>query len=220
MNVKSAKKTFIQFRDVSTVCLRPFIITLECLRSKLSYKCHIDQCKYWKIQNITKIMIIITIYRTQCNSFFFFFFLSKKPYKGIDCMTFTHQVRAFLFKTHLWCVCHAAMGCNECTHPSCQHSLNSMGIGQCVECDGGVLVLDPNSGPKWKMACNKCNVVVHFFEHAHRVQVRSIGLLVFEIKQSHIWFVRFCLTFTCRDRITSNSQRLLRRAVTPVTLLW
>uniref|UniRef100_A0AAQ4RS33 DNA topoisomerase n=1 Tax=Gasterosteus aculeatus aculeatus TaxID=481459 RepID=A0AAQ4RS33_GASAC len=63
------------------------------------------------------------------------------------------------------------MGCNECTHPSCQHSLNSLGIGQCVECDGGVLVLDPTSGPKWKMACNKCNVVVHFFEHAHRVQV-------------------------------------------------
>ncbi|MED6279057.1 DNA topoisomerase 3-beta-1 [Characodon lateralis] len=63
------------------------------------------------------------------------------------------------------------MGCNECTHPSCQHSLNSLGIGQCVECDGGVLVLDSTSGPKWRMACNKCNVVVHFFEHAHKVQV-------------------------------------------------
>lgn len=66
------------------------------------------------------------------------------------------------------------MGCNECTHPSCQHSLNSLGIGQCVECDSGVLVLDPTSGPKWRMACNKCNVVVHFFEHAHRVQVRKV----------------------------------------------
>uniref|UniRef100_A0A6Q2XS23 DNA topoisomerase n=1 Tax=Esox lucius TaxID=8010 RepID=A0A6Q2XS23_ESOLU len=63
------------------------------------------------------------------------------------------------------------MGCNECTHPSCQHSLNSLGIAQCVECEAGVLVLDPNSGPKWKMACNKCNVMVHFFEQAHRVQV-------------------------------------------------
>ncbi|XP_023129112.1 DNA topoisomerase 3-beta-1 isoform X1 [Amphiprion ocellaris] len=63
------------------------------------------------------------------------------------------------------------MGCNECTHPSCQHSLNSLGIGQCVECDSGVLVLDPTSGPKWRMACNKCNVVVHFFEHAHKVLV-------------------------------------------------
>ncbi|XP_054629271.1 DNA topoisomerase 3-beta-1 isoform X3 [Dunckerocampus dactyliophorus] len=63
------------------------------------------------------------------------------------------------------------VGCNECTHPSCQHSLNALGIGQCVECDSGVLVLDPTSGPKWKMSCNRCNVVVHFFEHAHRVQV-------------------------------------------------
>uniref|UniRef100_A0A8C2IAG2 DNA topoisomerase n=1 Tax=Cyprinus carpio TaxID=7962 RepID=A0A8C2IAG2_CYPCA len=63
------------------------------------------------------------------------------------------------------------MGCNECTHPSCQHSLNSLGIGQCVECETGVLVFDPTSGPKWRMACNKCNVVVHFFEQAHKVQV-------------------------------------------------
>uniref|UniRef100_A0A8B9JZH5 DNA topoisomerase n=1 Tax=Astyanax mexicanus TaxID=7994 RepID=A0A8B9JZH5_ASTMX len=63
------------------------------------------------------------------------------------------------------------MGCNECTHPTCPHSLNSLGIGQCVECETGVLVFDPNSGPKWRMACNKCNVVVHFFEHAYKVQV-------------------------------------------------
>ncbi|XP_061881674.1 DNA topoisomerase 3-beta-1 [Entelurus aequoreus] len=63
------------------------------------------------------------------------------------------------------------VGCNECTHPSCLHSLNALGIGQCVECDSGVLVLDPTSGPKWKMSCNRCNVVVNFFENAHRVQV-------------------------------------------------
>ncbi|XP_056602830.1 DNA topoisomerase 3-beta-1 isoform X2 [Triplophysa dalaica] len=63
------------------------------------------------------------------------------------------------------------MGCNECTHPSCQHSLNSLGIGQCVECETGVLVFDPTPGPKWRMSCNKCNVVVHFFENAHKVQV-------------------------------------------------
>ncbi|XP_051623947.1 DNA topoisomerase 3-beta-1 isoform X3 [Manacus candei] len=63
------------------------------------------------------------------------------------------------------------MGCNECTHPTCQHSLSMLGIGQCVECENGVLVLDSTSGPKWKMACNKCNVVVHFFENAHKVRV-------------------------------------------------
>lgn len=67
----------------------------------------------------------------------------------------------------------AGMGCNECTHPSCQHSLSMLGIGQCVECESGVLVLDPTSGPKWKMACNRCSVVVHFFENAHRVRVSA-----------------------------------------------
>ncbi|MGH0179868.1 UNVERIFIED_CONTAM: hypothetical protein FKN15_013983 [Acipenser sinensis] len=65
------------------------------------------------------------------------------------------------------------MGCSECTHPTCQHSLNSLGIGQCVECENGVLVFDSTSGPKWRMACNKCNVVVHFFENAHKVRVSS-----------------------------------------------
>nr|XP_034371798.1 DNA topoisomerase 3-beta-1 isoform X2 [Arvicanthis niloticus] len=65
------------------------------------------------------------------------------------------------------------MGCNECTHPTCQHSLSMLGIGQCVECESGVLVLDPTSGPKWKVACNTCNVVAHCFENAHRVRVSA-----------------------------------------------
>ncbi|ELW72593.1 DNA topoisomerase 3-beta-1 [Tupaia chinensis] len=65
------------------------------------------------------------------------------------------------------------MGCNECTHPSCQHSLSMLGIGQCVECESGVLVLDPTSGPKWKVACNKCNVVARCFDDAHRVRVSA-----------------------------------------------
>ena len=47
------------------------------------------------------------------------------------------------------------MGCNECTHPSCQHSLANTGVSECVECDNGILVLDTTSGPKWRMACNR-----------------------------------------------------------------
>lgn len=88
-------------------------------------------------------------------------------FKGVTFLLCLHNFFFFFFA-------YLGMGCNECTHPSCQHSLNSFGIGQCVECDSGVLVLDPTSGPKWRMACNKCNVVVHFFEHAHRVQVRKV----------------------------------------------
>lgn len=81
------------------------------------------------------------------------------------------------------------MGCNECTHPSCQHSLSALGIGQCVECESGVLVLDPTSGPKWRMACNRCNVLVHLFEHAHKVQVRTVFLnrVAHEHTGQHIW---------------------------------
>lgn len=46
-------------------------------------------------------------------------------------------------------------GCNNCTHPTCAHSLNSNGVSSCVECEGGVLVLDPASAPKWKLGCNR-----------------------------------------------------------------
>lgn len=62
---------------------------------------------------------------------------------------------------------HRGAGCNECLHPSCQFSLARTGIAVCIECDGGVLVLDQTSAPKWRMCCNKCNVVVEFQEDAH-----------------------------------------------------
>ncbi|XP_052797572.1 DNA topoisomerase 3-beta-1-like [Mya arenaria] len=63
------------------------------------------------------------------------------------------------------------MGCSECTHPTCAHSLAHTGVCECVECENGILVLDVTSGPKWRMACNKCNVVINFFENAHKVTV-------------------------------------------------
>lgn len=46
-------------------------------------------------------------------------------------------------------------GCNTCTHPTCTYSLNSNGVINCAECEYGVLVLDPSSGPKWKLGCNR-----------------------------------------------------------------
>ncbi|XP_061166711.1 DNA topoisomerase 3-beta-1-like [Saccostrea echinata] len=62
-------------------------------------------------------------------------------------------------------------GCNQCTHPTCQHALAQHGVCECVECETGILVLDPTSGPKWRMACNKCQVVINIFENAHKVSV-------------------------------------------------
>ena len=63
--------------------------------------------------------------------------------------------------------------CSSCTHPTCLHGVNSLGVSSCVECDIGVLVLDPASIPKWKLVCNKCDVIVRIFEDAARVSVLS-----------------------------------------------
>ena len=60
-------------------------------------------------------------------------------------------------------------GCNSCVHPTCGHSLENLGVCTCIECDDGMLVLDESSAPKWRMACNVCNVVVGLFEDAFKV---------------------------------------------------
>lgn len=61
------------------------------------------------------------------------------------------------------------MGCNSCKHPSCKNS--SVFLGMC-ECPGanvdtgkpcpGNLILDVNSKPNWKLACNCCNTLLRF----------------------------------------------------------
>ena len=63
--------------------------------------------------------------------------------------------------------------CAGCTHPTCVHGVNSMGVSNCPECEAGVLVLDPASIPKWKLVCNKCDVIVRLFEDAAKVSVNS-----------------------------------------------
>eukprot|EP00088_Acartia_fossae_P065027 TRINITY_DN80070_c0_g1_i1.p1 TRINITY_DN80070_c0_g1~~TRINITY_DN80070_c0_g1_i1.p1 ORF type:complete len:232 (+),score=38.94 TRINITY_DN80070_c0_g1_i1:43-738(+) len=63
--------------------------------------------------------------------------------------------------------------CSACTHPTCSHSVNRHGVSSCVECESGVLVLDPASIPKWKLVCNKCDVIVRIFEDAAKVSVNN-----------------------------------------------
>ena len=63
--------------------------------------------------------------------------------------------------------------CSSCIHPTCMHGVNSLGVSGCVECEAGVLVLDPASIPKWKLVCNKCDVIVRIFEDAAKVSVLS-----------------------------------------------
>ena len=51
------------------------------------------------------------------------------------------------------------MGCNRCTHASCPHALPQLSVCDCTECEGGALVLDPASGPCWRLACNDIQYV-------------------------------------------------------------
>lgn len=61
------------------------------------------------------------------------------------------------------------LGCNSCVHPTCPYGVEATGVCSCVEC-GGVLVLDP-SAPKWKLGCNRCDIIINIFEDASRVSV-------------------------------------------------
>ncbi|XP_076061845.1 DNA topoisomerase 3-beta isoform X2 [Oratosquilla oratoria] len=64
-------------------------------------------------------------------------------------------------------------GCNLCSHPTCQFGRDNVGVSLCMECPNGILVLDPSSGPKWKLACNRCDVIINVFEKASKVQILS-----------------------------------------------
>jgi hypothetical protein len=53
---------------------------------------------------------------------------------------------------------------------------STQGVVKCPQAcsDGwGVLVLDPQSAPKWRLCCNKCPVVVGVFDGAQKVRVSN-----------------------------------------------
>ncbi|GMN59693.1 hypothetical protein TIFTF001_028789 [Ficus carica] len=60
------------------------------------------------------------------------------------------------------------MPCFLCPHPTCPHSMITLGVCACPECSG-TLVLDPVSAPKWRLNCNTCNCLVFLPEGAHRI---------------------------------------------------
>ncbi|KAJ1359352.1 hypothetical protein KIN20_018051 [Parelaphostrongylus tenuis] len=62
-------------------------------------------------------------------------------------------------------------GCNHCPHPTCPYSYMTSGVCGCVQGCGGVMVLDPQSHPKWRLTCNKCPSVVSMFEGAVKFRV-------------------------------------------------
>ena len=64
----------------------------------------------------------------------------------------------------------AHMGCNSCLHPTCEHGLLRHAVCMCPgssDATGGVhracpgvLALDPNSHPNWKIGCNTCHTLL------------------------------------------------------------
>eukprot|EP00210_Caulerpa_lentillifera_P003718 g3551.t1 len=68
----------------------------------------------------------------------------------------------------------AGMPCTTCLHPSCPHSAITHGVSACVGCDEGTLVLDPVSGPKWRLDCNKCPFLIYLPENLYSVKVTKI----------------------------------------------
>eukprot|EP00249_Psilotum_nudum_P012211 c23652_g1_i1 orf=91-2673(+) len=80
----------------------------------------------------------------------------------------------------------SGMPCTLCPHPTCRHSVVKQGVCACPECDG-TLVLDPVSGPKWRLDCNKCSCIVYLPQNAHRIatmdeQCAECGSTILEIE--------------------------------------
>jgi DNA topoisomerase-3 len=67
------------------------------------------------------------------------------------------------------------MGCDSCLHPTCKHSSILNGICECPGANAsgqnceGMLILDVNSKPHWKLSCNQCNTLLRFKSDIHDI---------------------------------------------------
>ena len=68
------------------------------------------------------------------------------------------------------------MPCTMCPHLGCQHSFLQQGVTPCPECEGGALVLDPLSAPKWRLDCNKCSFLIYLPDKLHSAKVTQGAL--------------------------------------------
>lgn len=65
----------------------------------------------------------------------------------------------------------SGMPCTTCRHPTCQHSPARQGVAPCPSCASGTLVLDPLSGPKWRLDCSLCSVLIYLPPNLHAAKV-------------------------------------------------
>lgn len=104
----------------------------------------------------------------------------KCPLDDFELLYFTAGAKGKSFVFCPYCYSNppfAEMGkgsaCAACSHPTCSFGVNRLGVSSCVECEQGVLVLDPGSIPKWKLVCNRCDVIVRIFEDAAKIYVNT-----------------------------------------------
>jgi len=83
----------------------------------------------------------------------------------------------------------AGMPCMLCPHSGCLHSFMRMGVTACPECDDGTVVLDPVSGPKWRLDCNTCSFMIELPETLHSAK----------LSKKHCMVSQFCCLL-CPDR--------------------
>lgn len=104
----------------------------------------------------------------------------KCPLDDFELLAFTTGTKGRSYPFCPYCYNHPPFrdmpknaGCNSCTHPTCSHSLNTLGISSCVECEQGVLVLDCTLAPSWKIGCNRCDVIINCFKGATKITVEG-----------------------------------------------
>ncbi|XP_011176901.2 DNA topoisomerase 3-beta [Zeugodacus cucurbitae] len=104
----------------------------------------------------------------------------KCPLDDFELLAFTTGAKGRSYPFCPYCYNHPPFrdmpkngGCNSCTHPTCPHSLNTLGISSCVECEHGILVLDCTLAPSWKLGCNRCDVIINCFKGATKVAVEE-----------------------------------------------
>ena len=101
------------------------------------------------------------------------------PLDGFELLLFSLGTNAKTFSFCPFCYSKPTLdgqpvggGCNQCPHATCPYSLTSLGVGDCPQCEDGTLVFDARSGPKWRLACNGCNFLLHMTEGAHSTSHR------------------------------------------------
>ena len=102
----------------------------------------------------------------------------KCPLDDFELVYFTAGAKGKSFVFCPYCYSNPPFGemvkgsaCSACSHPTCSFGVNRLGVSNCVECEQGILVLDPASIPKWKLVCNKCDVIVRIFDDAAKISV-------------------------------------------------